>query len=87
MSRLFKCCVSFSSLPDISKWDISSVIYMKEIFYCCKLLVELPNISKWNISSLQFKQNMLSYCYSLSYIPNNLLDNKDPNYECINLIN
>ena len=46
MSYMFYGCKSLLSLPDISKWNTSSVDDMRRMFYGCKSLSSLPDISK-----------------------------------------
>jgi len=42
MNYLFKNCYSLTSLPDISKWDISKVKEMEDIFKGCFELLVIP---------------------------------------------
>ena len=51
MEGMFYDCKSLTSLPDISKWDISKVTSMKAMFYGC-VLKSFPNISNWNTSNI-----------------------------------
>ena len=48
MDYLFYGCSSLKKLPDISKWETSSVKNINYLFYGCSSLKELPDISKWN---------------------------------------
>ena len=47
MKKIFYGCNSLSSLPDISKWDISKVKDMTSILNECNSLLVIPNLSKW----------------------------------------
>ena len=46
ISYMFSGCISLISLPDISKWNISNIIYMQNMFKLCISLKSLPDISK-----------------------------------------
>ena len=59
MKSMFSDCNKLSSLPDISKWDISNVTNMSSMFYNCNKLSSLPDISKWDTS----KVNNMSYMF------------------------
>ena len=59
----------FSSLPDISKWNTSSVTNMSNMFYNCSGLQNLPDISKWNISKVKDISYMFYKCYNLKSLP------------------
>ena len=41
---MFSCCSSLSSLPDISKWDISHLENKEDMFEGCSKLVNKPII-------------------------------------------
>ena len=58
-----------SSLPDISKWNTSNVIDMKNMFRGCSLLSSLPDISKWNTANVTNMSGMFWGCISLSSLP------------------
>ena len=45
-SCLFSGCISLMSVPDISKWNISNVVYMNAMFYNCSSLISFPDLSK-----------------------------------------
>ena len=69
MSYMFYDCKSLLSLPDISKWDTSSVNNMSYMFMNCSSLSSLPDISKWNTSNVNDMSYMFSNCKSLSSLP------------------
>ena len=73
-------------LPDLSKWNTSSVNNMSEIFSGCSALILLPDLSKWNISSVNNMSKIFSGCSSLIFLPNipkwNISDE-----DCFNVIN
>ena len=48
MNCIFSYCIKLISLPDISRWDLSSVQKMSFIFEYCESIISLPDISKWN---------------------------------------
>ena len=52
MSYMFSECNSLISLPDISKWNTSNVLSMKNIFSHANALIFLPDISKWNLNNV-----------------------------------
>ena len=49
---MFYECTSLSSLPDISKWNTSSVIEIHNMLIGCSSLSSLPDISKWNTNDV-----------------------------------
>ena len=53
MNSMFNECNSLTSLPDISKWNTSKVIYIFNMFCGCKSLSSLPDISKWDTSNIE----------------------------------
>ena len=57
-------CVSFSSIPDISKCNTQNVTNMSYMFKYCK---SLPDISEWNTQNVM--SGMFSGCKFLSSIP------------------
>ena len=54
MNYAFADCNSLEKLPDISKWDTSSVIKMNYLFKNCTSLKSLPEIQKWIINTYYF---------------------------------
>ena len=46
--------------PDISLWDVSNVINMKQMFYLCKNFNS--DISGWNVSKVEDMHSMFSWC-------------------------
>ena len=62
MSYMFSECSSLKSLPNISKWNTSSVTEMVKMFSDCSSLKSVPNISVWDFSSVYDKNNMFSGC-------------------------
>ena len=69
-------CNSLSSLPDISKYNTSNVIYMSSMFYGCNALSSLPDISKWNTSNVIYMRWMFSGCNESLIFLLNLKKNK-----------
>jgi surface protein len=69
MDNIFYGCHSLLSLPDISKWNTSNIIYMDNIFYGCHSLFSLPDIYKWNTSNVKNMNNIFSRCHSLVSLP------------------
>ena len=53
MNGLFAGCSSLKELPDISKWNLSSVKDISNLFSGCSSLKELPDISKWNTENIK----------------------------------
>jgi surface protein len=72
---LFQNC-KFLTLPDISNWDVSNVIAMRNMFYKCELLKNLPHIAKWDTINLIIMIDGIfgfySYLNSLSVILNGM---------------
>ena len=62
MSEIFSNCSSLSSLPDISKLNISKVTNMSSMFSYCSSLSSLPDISKLNISKVTNMDEMFKGC-------------------------
>ena len=91
LSHLFSFC-KITSIPDISKWDISNVEGLDHMFLNCFNLISLPDISRWNTSNVKSMTNLFSNCSRLQYIPdiskwntNNLESMSDLFYGCRNL--
>ena len=80
MSYMFYNCSSLTSLPDISKWDTSSVDNMSYMLYNRSSLPSLPDISKWDIINVIHMDYMFFNCNSLVYLPDifrlNIFENK-----------
>ncbi len=64
---MFARCLSLSSLPDISKWNVKNVQEMEYIFMGCFSLLSLPNISMWSIKNIVLLTN--SRFSLLTYMP------------------
>jgi surface protein len=62
---MFYCCISLSSVPDISKWDTGNIEDMSWMFFECKLLNSFPDISKWNIKKAKNMKFMFLNCNKL----------------------
>ena len=58
-----------TNLPDISKWDTSTVTDMSCLFKGCSLLKSLPDISNWNVSEVTDMSEMFANCSSLVELP------------------
>ena len=43
MSSMFQFCKSLTSLPDISKWNISNVSDMTNMFWECEKTLNIPS--------------------------------------------
>ena len=88
---MFDHCISLSKLPDISKWDTSSVTKMTYMFKNCESLTELPDFSDWNTSNVENTSEMFNDCTSLICGPNilkmadkfnaNIFDNNCINFQ------
>ena len=95
MSGIFFGCISLSSIPDISKWNIDNAKDMSFIFTKCTSLISLPDISKWNPKNLKYLVSMFSDCLSLLNLPdltkwNNYdehMINETPDYNFIDKFN
>ena len=62
MSYIFSGCLSLSTLPYISKWNINNVNYTYDIFDIfrgCSSLSSLPDISKWNANDISYMSYIL----------------------------
>ena len=70
MSAMFEGCISLTSLPDISKWNISNVTNMSNMFYQCESLKEIHDISKWSTSKVENMSYLFYGCKSLISLPN-----------------
>ena len=69
MSFMFYNCKSLISLPDISRWDTSNVIYMKYMFYSCSSLKFISDISRWKTGKVEYMCNMFDKCESIKCLP------------------
>ena len=69
MNYLFSGCSSLKSIPDISKWNTSTVINMKGMFEECSSLKSIPDITKWNTSNVKNMKYMFKNCSSLKSLP------------------
>ena len=69
MSGLFCNCNSLLSLPDISIWDTSKVIYINNMFANCSSLLNIPDISRWNTSNVLDMSLLFFGCESLISLP------------------
>jgi len=69
LSGMFYGCSSLSSLPDISKWNLSNVVNISGMFCGCKSLSYLPNISKWDTSRIDNMSMLFAGCKSLEILP------------------
>ena len=58
-----------TTLPDISKWDTSTVTDMSCLFKGCSLLKTLPDISNWNMNEVIDMSEMFADCSSLVELP------------------
>ena len=67
---MFSNCELLTSLPDISKWNISKVSNMDYMFSNCKSLVSLPDISNWDPCSYISFKYVFENCKSLIKWPN-----------------
>ena len=65
MGGIFDGCSSLSSLPDISKWNISNVINMRSMLYGCSSLSSLPDISNWNTNNVTNMREMFYDCSNM----------------------
>ena len=92
MKKIFANCISLTSLPDISNWNINNVIKMNEIFYNCSSLISLPDLSKWNTYKVDNMRKIFYNCSSISSLPDmsnwnkNLINFHNTCYNCISLL-
>ena len=56
MGYMFNECTSLKTLPDILKWDTSSVTNMGYMFNECASLTSLPDISKWDTGNVKYNR-------------------------------
>ena len=72
LENMFYGCLSVSSLPNISKWDISNIKNvkdMKSIFTKCYSLISLPDISRLRISFYNIDNDIIEECILLLFFP------------------
>ena len=55
MSYIFSHCSKLSSLPDISKWNISNVNDISEMFFNCDDLLSMKDDAKVNKEQVKAK--------------------------------
>ena len=53
---MFDGCEKFKS--DLSKWDVSSVVTIRNMFYGCRSFNS--DLSKWNISNVEYMAGMFT---------------------------
>ena len=70
MYGIFSGYRSWSSLPDISKWNTINVTNMSCKFFNCLSLSSLPDISKWDTQNVTDMRYMFYGCSKLNKIPN-----------------
>ena len=58
-----------TDIPDISKWDTSTVTDMSCLFKGCSLLKKLPDLSNWNVNEVTDMSEMFADCSSLVELP------------------
>ena len=68
MSFLFYGCESLLKLPDISKWDTSSVTNISNLFNGLRI-ENIPDISKWNSSNFNDISYLFYNCKNLKALP------------------
>ena len=73
---MFGNCESLLSIPDISKWNTSSVNNLSYMFSNCLSLSSLSDISKWNISKDIIMKDMFDKCKNSLNIPPKFKNNK-----------
>ena len=61
MKYMFAYCSKLTSLPDISKWDISNTKFINCMFYNCSSLTKLPDISKWNTKNIEYLKTLCNF--------------------------
>ena len=69
INDMFKECEYLSSLPDLSKLNISKYNDLSNMFKNCKSLSYLPDISKWDISNVKDMSYIFYGCSSLKKLP------------------
>ena len=67
--KIFKGCDTLISLPNIFRWDTSSISDMSWAFSGCKMLSEISDISKWNTENVIDMGGMFEGCISLISLP------------------
>ena len=70
MSSMFQNCSSLTSLPDISKWNITKVTDISYLFNKCSKLKKLPDISKWNTENVINMSYLFNECPLLTNLKN-----------------
>ena len=51
-SYMFSGCLSLSSLPNISKWNVINIINMRGMFFYCSSLLYIDDISNWKTKNV-----------------------------------
>ena len=77
---MFFSCSKLVYLPDLAKWNTSSVKNMTGMFGNCTLLNSLPDINKWKLNKNIQIINMFSGCQENLEIPDKFrlpIENKE----------
>ena len=61
---MFSGCSSFTSLPDISKWNTKNIKNMNYLFSRGSSLESIPDISIWYTENLENIQGLFDDCSS-----------------------
>lgn len=61
MSSLFYTYVEYPCTIDVSKWDVSNVVYMESMFRYCEK-INIGDISNWNVSKVREMGHMFDDC-------------------------
>ena len=67
---MFDGCLSLSSIPDISKWNIRNVKDISKMFSQCRSLISLPDLTKWKTKNIENISEIFKGCLSISFLPN-----------------
>ena len=93
LSGIFYNCPLLTTIPDISRWNISNVTTLGGMFFNCSSLISLPDISNWNTNKIENISLMFSNCLSLISFPNmtkwntrNLLNIESVFSDCLSII-
>jgi len=78
MSFLFNGCLSLAFIPDITKWDVKSVIKNEFMFWYCYSISKVPDI---------FSLNKMNDIQIFSFIGKMNLNKNESKLECINDVN
>jgi len=73
---MFSVCRLLSSIPDISKWNITNLYNMSNLLSECSSLVSIPDIFKFKGKDIIYISDIFRNCYSLISLPNIIFKSK-----------